>query len=339
MPPAQPLAMQETLARLARNRPLRLGILSNDLSGGNRRDPDAVYRETRELPEVLYHRVRTPADVQSVLGELAAQQVDLIVINAGDGTIQAAFSTLLNDRPFPLTPPLALLVAGTTSMTAGDVGLAGRPVQAIRRLLKWARDPATPVEFSQRFTLCVETPAKPRPMHGMFFGTAAIHQAIVYCRQRIHTLGIRGEIGPGLALARFILAMARGDRRYVTPISLQIDIDQHPQPRRDYLVVMISTLQRLFLGMRPFWGTEPGPLRYTGIGASPGQVLRAMPSLLRGRQARHMVAENGYFSHNATELSLDLDSGFTLDGELLSPNLRLGRTRFSQGGRLTFIRV
>lgn len=339
MPPTQPPDMQGNQARLVRDRPLRLGILSNDLSGGNRRDPDAVYRETQGLPGVLYHRVRTPADVHSGLEELAAREVDLVVINAGDGTIQATFTALFNDQPFPELPPLALLVAGTTSMTAGDVGLEGRPVPAIRRLLRWARDPATPAEFPQRYTLRVETPGKARPMHGMFFGTAAIHQAIVYCRQRIHTLGIRGEIGPGLALARFILAMARGDRRYVTPVSLQIDIDQYQEPRREYLLVMISTLRRLFLGLRPFWGTEAAPVQCTAIGANPARVLRAMPSLLRGRQAAHMVAENGYFSHNATAFSLDLDSGFTLDGELLSPDLKLGRTRVTQGGSLTFIRV
>ena len=339
MPPTQPPDMQGIQAGLVRDRPLRLGILSNDFSGGNRRDPDAVYRETRGLPGVLYHRVRTPADVHSGLAELAAREVDLVVINAGDGTIQAAFTALFNDQLFPERLPLALLAAGTTSMTAGDVGLSGRPVQAIRRLLRWARDPAAPAEFPQRSTLRVETPGKARPMHGMFFGTAVIQQAIVYCRQRIHTLGIRGEIGPGLALARFIIAMARGDRRYVTPVALQIDIDQYQEPRREYLLVMISTLRRLFLGVRPFWGTEAGPLRYTAIGANPARILRAMPSLLRGRQAAHMVAENGYYSHNATEFSLDLDSGFTLDGELLSPDLRLGKTRVTQGGTLTFIRV
>jgi diacylglycerol kinase family enzyme len=322
-----------------RDRPLRVGILSNDLSGGNRRDPDAVYREAQGLPGTLYHRVRTPADVHSGLEELAAKEVDLVVINAGDGTIQAAFTTLFNDRPFSELPPLALLAAGTTSMTAGDVGLGGRPAQAIRRLLRWAHDPATPAEFPQRTTVRIDTPGKAKPMHGMFFGTAVIHQAIVYCRQRIHTLGIRGEVGPGLALARFIIAMARGDRRYVTPVALQIDIDHHQEPRREYLLVMVSTLRRLFLGMRPFWGTEAGPLRYTAIGASPVRVLRAMPSLLRGRQAAHMVAENGYFSYNATQFSLDLDSGFTLDGELLNPDLRLGRTRITQGGSVTFVRV
>ena len=52
---------------------------------------------------------------------------------------------------------------------------------------------------------------------------------------------------------------------------------------------------------------------------SPQHIWRAAPAVMRGKPNRYVRPEFGYTSHNAHELELDLDCGFTLDGELFEP--------------------
>jgi hypothetical protein len=48
-------------------------------------------------------------------------------------------------------------------------------------------------------------------------------------------------------------------------------------------------------------------------------VWRAAPAIMRGKPNRYVRPEYGYTSHNAHEVELHLDCGFTLDGELFTP--------------------
>jgi hypothetical protein len=44
--------------------------------------------------------------------------------------------------------------------------------------------------------------------------------------------------------------------------------------------------------------------------------VRFLPFLLKGRRLPDIIPANGYISHNANRIQLNLDSGFTLDGQL-----------------------
>jgi hypothetical protein len=48
-------------------------------------------------------------------------------------------------------------------------------------------------------------------------------------------------------------------------------------------------------------------------------MIRAAPSIMRGKPNEFVRPEHGYFSHNASEIHVRLDSGFTVDGELFEP--------------------
>ena len=75
---------------------------------------------------------------------------------------------------------------------------------------------------------------------------------------------------------------------------------------------------------------EPGAKAYSELarikvaeGAT--HVIRAAPSILRGRPNDYVRPENGYESSNASVIELQIDSGFTLDGELFDadPNQKV----------------
>lgn len=323
----------------APDRPLRVGVLNNPLSGANRKGLGTVREVLAAYPQVSDRDVQTPADVASALADFARQEVNVVAINGGDGTIQAALTVLYHQSPFERLPLLAVLRAGTTSMTAGDVGLKGSRAQGLRKLLTWACDGKGEVVYLQRPVLRVQAAPDVEPVYGMFLGTASIYQGIQFCNNRLNRPGFRGEWAPGLTIALFLLAVAVRGTTHVAPVPITVGLDDNPPEQRDWFLLMISGLERLFLGLRPYWGEEDGPLHYTAVDSQPRYLLRALPALIRGRTNRYGTAKNGYVSHNVERVRLSLNSGFTLDGELFEAKTHLGPVVVQNGGKASFLRL
>ena len=316
----------------------RIGVLINPLSGGNRNGLGTIRKTIADYPHSLQADVQTPREVLNALSSFGRKEVDLVVVNGGDGTVQAVLTALFRDRPFKTLPLLVVLQSGTTSMIAGDVGFVGARVKVLRRLFRWAKTGEGDPCIMPRPVLQVKIPNQ-EALYGMFFGAAGIYHGIQYCRSNMHSKGLRGELGPGLTLLRFLWSIAckRSDVLPAAPIT--VDIDLNTQPQMDYLVLFISTLERLFLGLHPFWGSENGPLHYTAVESRPRHLLRALPSIIRGRQSHLATPEDGFFSHNAHEVRLKLDCGFTLDGQMYPPETRAEPVVVQYGGQASFLRL
>ena len=315
-------------------------MLSNPLSGGNRNGLKQIREAAAVHPGVLQREVQTPSDVSEALADFAQRGVNVVVINGGDGTVQAALTTIFHHRFFDKKPTLAVLPsAGTTSMIAGDVGLKGSRMNALEKLFTWARSYNDSTPIVTRPVLKVQTPSQKKPIYGMFFGAAAIYQATHFCLQKVFTRGVRGEIGAGVAMTRFLWAAIIKDRSVVSSVPISVGLDQNAPQEQRYLLILITTLQRLFLGLRPFWGHQPKPLRYTAVNANPRHFLQALPSMMRGRRSRQVKPANGYVSYNIDEAQLKLDSGFNLDGELHNPDSQLGPVVVGCGGQASFLQL
>ena len=338
MSPQSKLGSNAALSFTA-DEPPRVGVLNNPLSGGNRKGLGAIAKVLAAYPQVCHREVLTPADVASALADFARKEVNIVAVNGGDGTIQAVLTVLCHQKPFETIPHLAVLRAGTTSMTAGDVGLKGSRELALQRLLLWADGGEGEEVILHRPVLRVQVAPHQDPVYGMFLGAAGIYQGIQFCNNRLNRRGFRGEWAPGLTIALFLLAVASRGGDYVAPVPITVGLDQSPPERRDYLLLMISALERLFLGLHPFWGKEERTLHYTAVEARPQHLLRALPSLMRGRKNRYGTPENGYFSHNVQQVQLTFTSGFTLDGELYKAEAHLGPVVVQNGGMVSFLRL
>lgn len=316
---------------------MRILALSNPTSG--KASPGLIGlmdRTAAAQPRLRHSLVRNPAEVASALGEQQDDPPELLIVNAGDGTVAAACACLLRDRILTPAPVVAILPSGTTNMTAGDVGLRGRRAGALRRALDWASRPRRSA-ILQRSLLRVDDPGTPGPNYGVFFGAAGILQGISYCRRYVHRLGVRGELGPGLALARLLWGYLRGDRRHLHPEAIQIEFDGAAATQLQVMLLMVTTLQRLLLGLDPFWGSGAGSLRYTAIEQGSRHMGRVLPAMLRGRDHPALQAANGFHSRCTPGLKLWLPGGYTLDGELFAGGPE--PIRLSDGGSLGFLRL
>jgi hypothetical protein len=271
--------------------------------------------------------------------DFARKDVNLVAVSGGDGTVQAVLTALFDKRPFEEFPLLTVLQSGTASMTARDVGLLGSRVKALQKLFRWAQTGNGKPSTVRRPVLRVAAPGHPT-RYGMFFGAAAIYQGIQYFHRNVNGKGFRGEVGPGLTILRFLWeAVVNKGNELTASVPLTVKLDQNPAEQFDCLVVFISTLERLLLGMHPYWGSENGPLHYTAVKANPRHLLWALPSFFRGFGGYHGTSENGFYSHNAYEIKLYLASGFTLDGQLYTPENQQEPTVVRYGGTATFLRI
>lgn len=322
------------------SRPRRLGILINPQSGTNRRSLQALLRLLDRHKPAIHRQVVRPNDVAGALTEMAAQQVEVLAVCGGDGTVHAALTALFHAGPFAVMPPLVLIAGGTSNMTAADVGIGGKPTLALERLLAWSEGRGPAGQRVRRAILRVDCGPGSAPQYGMFFSAAGIVQVTRVrraTRRQARSGLMRGGLGTAVTVGRYLLGLALG-RRVVEPTPIAVRLDGQSCGTHNYLALFITTLARLNPGIRPYWGEEDSPLRYTAIAYQPQDLLLAAPSLVSGRPSRYLTPESGYTSRNIHEAVLQSEAACALDGQIL-PSEPPHVLTVAYGGEVDFVQV
>lgn len=301
----------------------RIGVLTNPRSRYNRRaGVGALESLLARNPRTIHRLAATPDEICAGLAAFAAEGVDVVAVNGGDGTVHAALDGLLGREIFDVLPLLAVLPGGRTNMTANDVGVrGGSPKRALERLLAWSGAGDDSAEVASRPVIRVEGGSDGQARHGLFFGTAGLYQAAVNCwafRDASRIPGMETGLGTAVSIGRQVVGhLLRRGPFAPTPIGVRFDGEERFEG--EYLVLFVTTLDRMALGLRPFWDDRPAPLRFTAVEFAHRHILRAAASILRGKPNGVLKPENGYSSRNAHSVVLDLASGCMLDGEIVQP--------------------
>lgn len=303
--------------------PRRVGVLCNPQSGRNRRHLAEIRRiadqtQTQQEVPFIYREATTPETIIEALRAFDAEGVELIVIAGGDGTLQAALTGLLGDLALPAEalPGLLVIAGGTTNMSAADLGTRCQPTVALNRLTAWLEGRGPEPRTSPRPLVRLELGRSKEPQYGLFFGSGAIQAGVDYHNSRARSGSVTAAWGPSLVFLRVMVSMLRGRPHPLLPAaSCRLVLDRDEVLEGRYLLVLVSTLERLLLGSRPFWGEQPAPLHFTAVRYPPRALWRRLPSILRGRGGQAVRNGEGYLSRNLTSLRLELDAGGILDGE------------------------
>ncbi|MCP5066266.1 MAG: hypothetical protein GY946_06825 [bacterium] len=295
----------------------KIGVLTNLTAGGRSRKTHEVLAEANRCTGLVHRETPNLGAVPSAVTEFADRGVELLIINGGDGTLQRALTEILGHTP-GWRPKIAPLRSGRTNMAALALGASRSPAAALRSLVVDAREGNLGARVFPHPVLRMELVGEGTPHFGMFFGAGAVCRGIELTHKSFPKAKAKGVFGPVVIIATLLPQLLSGRQAgLLVPDKVQLTLDDQPAGTDAYSVIIATTLDRLFLKMRPFWGEGPGSIRLTTMTASAHGVGRALPHILRGRPPSR--ATTGFESVNTHEGRFRLDCGVTLDGELFEP--------------------
>ena len=290
------------------------GVICNPHSGRARTRLNEIRNLGRKIPGSVYGEAKNQEEFEAVTREFAEAGVDLLVIIAGDGSIHGLLTTMLNSKLFASLPVLALIPAGTTNMTALDFKMAGKPDVVLERLV-------SALEQSRHFS----TLSRPmvRVTHhdttsrfGFFFGCGLIADAVGYFQEHIKKTGLTGEGASAIVFIRFLfLLMFRSGQLGEADKLMALQSEQLQRPRQVYMLLLVTSLQRLLFGMKPYWGENDAPLHFTVLDEKPRRLWISLFNLLCGK-LKTTAETDGYYSHNTNSLLLHIQGNYVIDGEI-----------------------
>lgn len=291
--------------------PTSVGVISNPASRHNARGGlRAVEAVLAAQPLVRHRLARTPHEIEAALAELAAAGVRCVVLNGGDGTVQAALTTLALRSPFATPPQLLVLAGGTTNMSAYDLGSHGKPLTLLRAML------AGRLTVTRRRVLEVRE-GDGTARCGFFLTAGGLPQAVRECRAfraQNRLPGMGGALGTAMWITGRLARLLTG-RAPIAPLPLTLQTGDAPAVQRDAFLLLATTQRRLALGIRPWWHNGNGPIHITTISRPARRLALALPGLLRGRPPGFATAAAGYESLSAHAFTLAPNGGYALDGE------------------------
>lgn len=304
----------------------RVALLSNPRSTGNRSLLPRVRSFCAEHRDIFHYEVEHADQIGQALRTIARVKPKVLVINGGDGTVQAALTELYHGGHFGADPPpVAVLPNGKTNLIALDLGAAGDPIAALERVLELARTDLVPHIVSREMISLTGGTASAKPVLGMFLGGAGLADTMLFCRHKIYPLGLPNGFSHVLTVLAALISLFLGFRAAFLPpkpTPVRVSVLKSGEHHGRFSLLMVTTLERLLLGsaVPRRQGASTGALQLIMVERSPLALLRAVYAGVLGRLGRHKLT--GVFLERGDEIRIEGDhSNVILDGELFEANL------------------
>jgi hypothetical protein len=302
----------------------RIALLSNPRSTGNVAQLPRIRAFCAEHPDVFHYEVERAEQIGDAMRMIALVKPKLLVINGGDGTVQAALTELHNGDHFPgeELPPVAVLPSGKTNLIAMDLGVHGDPVRSLERLVALAQSDLGP-HIVAREMIALSGGAKGgKPVLGMFLGGAGLADIMLYCRHRVYPLGLPNGLSHVLTAFAVVLRQVIGLKAQFLPPDprpLSISVRKEGAITGRFALLAVTTLEKLLLSGE-LDGQGRGTLKFVAVEQRAGSLLSAFVASLRGRLGRSKI--DGVHVEEADEISIEGDSSqVILDGETFSAEI------------------
>jgi len=317
----------------------RIGVLNNLRAGRKRPQSSEVFEVLRRHPQVLQVDTDSSCALSDALAELERSEVDVLVTNGGDGTVQYALTELLQDPARTRLPAVAPLCGGRTNMTSKDLGADRNPARGLLRVIEAAEAGQLDSLSVSRPVLRVRSSRRRDDQYGMFFGAGLIHRAIGVVHRVFPPGRSQGLFGASLVTGALLAkVLFRPTEGILTPDKCAVRAEGRELIDTELYLLIASTLDHLFLRMNPFWGEGTGGVRLTAIASRAQQMARAAPAILSGRVPSWLTADRGYTSVRAEHAGIRMSCGFTVDGELFDPEPE-EEVELLADRRITFLRA
>jgi hypothetical protein len=318
---------------------MRIGVLNNLRAGNRQNRMSQIFEVLRRRSDVVHVETDSARVLSEALAELERHEIDVLVTNGGDGTLQFALTELLSDPRRERLPAIAPLRGGRTNMTSSDLGADRNAARGLARLLEAADANRLGSLAVERPVLRVHSTRRASDQYGMFFGAGLIHRAIGVVHRVFPPGRSQGLFGASLVTAALVSKMLfKPTQGILTPDKCSVRIGGRESADAELYLLISTTLERLFLRMNPFWGTGPGGVRLTAVASHAQRLARAAPGVLAGRPPSWVAGAPGYTSERTERAEIRMNCGFTVDGELFDPEPE-ERIELSADRRIVFLRA
>ena len=317
----------------------RIALLSNPKSTGNLAQLSRIRDYCAEHPDIFHYEVDRAEQIGDALRTIARVRPKLLIINGGDGTVQAALTEICNgghfgDRP----PPVAVLPNGKTNLIALDLGAHGDPVVALEKLVGLAQSDLGP-HIVARELIALRCDPAGRPVIGMFLGGAGLADTMLYCRNKIYPLGLPNGVSHALTALALLLRMFLRLRAGFLPPSpepLRVLVRREGRLSGRFALLAVTTLEKMLLSSE-LTGGGRGRLKLLAIEERPVSLVKAFAASLAGKLGAKRL--RGVHFEEADEISIEGDSShLILDGEMF--RAETGRPVLLKPARpLSFVRL
>ncbi|MBL8555589.1 MAG: diacylglycerol kinase [Phenylobacterium sp.] len=297
---------------------IRAGVIWNQKSHRNRGG------DVDPLPGVVVEVApEEPAELFATLRRFAAEGVDLVAIDGGDGTIREVV-TRLPEAYGGRLPRLAIVPNGKTNALALDIG---SPLGTTLEQLLTAAEAGQPTK--RRPCLEIVRPGQATPeRRGFLFGTGAFVRATELA-QKHHTVGLFDDAAIAATIVHAAIGALFGgpSNGWRKGEAARVSFD----PAERWFLTIASTLKRFPLGLKPFGEPREG-LKVISVQAPPRRLHLALPVILSGRDSG-WLADKGYVRCDPPAFDMSWSGDFVLDGEIYDG----GDLTVRQGPELEFV--
>ncbi len=294
-----------------------VALLSNPSSTGNRALLPQIRSFCASRPDIFHYEVEAASQIGEALETIARVSPRVLIINGGDGTVQAALTEIYNGGAFGRTPPpVAVLPNGKTNLIALDLGAVGDPIAALERIVELAQGDLAPHLVERELIALTEGDAPSnRPVLGMFLGGAGLADTILYCRHKIYPMGLPNGISHFLAGIVVFLSLIFGlSGRLFLPksIPVRVSLIRDGQVAQRLAFLVVTTLERMLLGSQAQSAT--GGMKLMAVDQSAWALISAIVASLRGRLDGQQI--DGVYVEQGDMIRIESDrSSVILDGE------------------------
>ena len=317
----------------------RIALLSNPKSTGNIAQLSRIRDYCAEHPDIFHYEVERAEQIGDGLRTIARVRPKILIINGGDGTVQAALTEIHNGGHFgDDPPPVAVLPNGKTNLIALDLGAQGDPIIALERLVMLAQSDLSP-HIVARELIALRCDPTSRPVIGMFLGGAGLADTMLYCRNKIYPLGLPNGVSHALtALALLVRMFLRLQSSFLPPkpMPLEVSVRRDGRISGRFALLAVTTLERMLLSGE-VKGSGTGRLKLLAVEERPFSLLKAFAASLAGKLGASSL--HGVHFEESDEISIEGDnSNLILDGEMF--NARIGHPIVLKPAQpLSFVRL
>ena len=316
----------------------RIALLSNPRSTGNISQLPRIRAFCAEHPDIFHYEVERAEQVGDALKTIALVRPKVLVINGGDGTVQAALTELVNGGHFgDDLPPVAVLPNGKTNLIALDLGAQGDPVEALRRLHLIASGELEN-HLVARELIALTNAARPKPAIGMFLGGAGLADTMLYCRDKIYPLGLPNGVSHVIAAVAVLFQLLGLTGRFLPnrPIPIEVKVRRQDTLRGRFGLLAVTTLEKLLLNSE-LRTDRAGSLKLLAVEHRSSSMLRGLFAAMGGQLGRKKLA--GVHVEEADEISIEgAGSSVFLDGEMFQAGIG-DPIRLTRSPPLSFVRL